>query len=503
MAGCLTNPPTMLKRVPFVALLVLTLASEGRAQLHLDPPAERCASAGAPVGNAGDWLSRAAEGTLPRSSTEKILRFRAYHDFVLWEQSDRMYPPFIPNVGDRMTWYDPGTGMIARQPIERPITPGAYASELYAATDLYVIRDTTAMRLPLNDTRAGLVHTLNPWDVVRRWQARQSEVRVTGHCEYRDMNRIVLTLGDERLYLAESDATPIKLEREEAHYLFGQVRAEYLWTTWWGVRGGGRYPVASFLLYDGEVYHRFGLAQGSAQLVARDSAPKFTLPATISAPPPGMTMTADPDTVRVSANTFLLVTPAYTQAVTLQRDTVFLLDATSSEARARADSAWVARLFPGNHPIVLVVTDLAWPHISGVRFWVARGATVVSHASSERFLRKVIERKWTREPDALEKVRSTARFRFIGVRDSLPLGGGTVTVHAMHGHSTEGAVGAWLPGEGFFWAGDYIQNGATSPYARDVAATLRALRLSPTKIGAQHMPLMDAADFFKRFSPSP
>ena len=214
-------------------------------------------------------------------------------------------------------------------------------------------------------------------------------------------------------------------------------------------------------------------------------------------------MTADPDTVRVSANTFLLVTPAYTQAVTLQRDTVFLLDATSSEARARADSAWVARLFPGNHPIVLVVTDLAWPHISGVRFGVARGATVVSHASSERFLRKVIERKWTREPDALEKVRSTARFRFIGVRDSLPLGGGTVTVHAMHGHSTEGAVGAWLPGEGFFWAGDYIQNGATSPYARDVAATLRALRLSPTKIGAQHMPLMDAADFFKRFSPSP
>jgi hypothetical protein len=311
----------------------------------------------------------------------------------------------------------------------------------------------------------------------------------------------VLTLGDERLYITESDGTPIKLEREEPHYLFGQVRAEYLWTTWWGVKGGGRYPVASFLLYDGEVYHRQATGLGSAAIVSRDSIPKLTPPATTTPPPPAFTMTADPDTVRVSANTWLLVTRAYTQAVTLQRDTVFVLDATSSEARARADSAWIARLFPGNHPVVLVVTDLAWPHISGVRFWVARGATIVSHAGSEAFLRRVIDRRWTRQPDALEQARSTARFRFRGVTDSLRLAGGAITVHAMRGQSTEGAVAAWVPSASFFWAGDYIQNDPTSPYARDVAGTIRTLGLSPAKIGAQHMTLSDGPEFLRRHAP--
>jgi hypothetical protein len=488
----------MLRRSIILACIaVVSLGTTARSQLHLSPPAERCQrSASLPTGSAGDWLRRAGAVTLPDPS-DRILRYRAFHDVVFWEQSDRMYPPFVPNVADRTVWYDPGSGLISRHPVERALAPGAFASEVFAPTEQYFIQDTIAMRIPLGDSRAGIVHSLNPWDVLRRWTARESEVRVTELCVYRDLPRVVLTLGDERLYLTLSDATPIKLEREEAHYLFGQVRAEYLWTTWWGVRGGGRYPIASFLLYDGEVYHRFALSLGTAQLVARDSAPRFTLPSTFSAPPPGGA--ADPDTVRVSANTFLLVTPAYTHAVTLQRDTIFLLDATTSEARARADSGWVARLFPGKHPVVLVVTDLAWPHISGVRFWVARGASIVSHASSEPFLRRVIDRKWTRTPDALEQNRSSARFRFVGVRDSLRLGGGTIAVHAMHGQTTEGAVGAWLPGEGFFWAGDYIQNNQTSPYGRDVARTLRALGILPTKIGAQHMPLLDAADFFRRY----
>ena len=142
----------------------------------------------------------------------------------------------------------------------------------------------------------------------------------------------------------------------------------------------------------------------------------------------------------------------------------------------------------------LVVTDLAWPHISGVRFWVARGATIVSHAMSEVFLRRVVDRKWTLSPDALEALRSSGtgpRWSFRAVGDSLRLAGGVVTVHSMRGTSTEGAVGVWIGPDRFFWAGDYVQGTLTSPYQRDVVATIRALRLTPNKVGAQHVPLSD------------
>ena len=55
--------------------------------------------------------------------------------------------------------------------------------------------------------------------------------------------------------------------------------------------------------------------------------------------------------------------------------------------------------------------------------------------------------------------------------------------------TTEGAVGVWLPEARFFWAGDYVQRGGTSPYVHDVVATIRALGLEPRTVGAQHVPL--------------
>jgi len=72
-------------------------------------------------------------------------------------------------------------------------------------------------------------------------------------------------------------------------------------------------------------------------------------------------------------------------------------------------------------------------------------------------------------------------------------------VHAMRAYSTEGAVGVWVGPDRFFWAGDYIQGDPTSPYARDVAESIRTLGLSPVKVGAQHVPLLDGPDFLRRF----
>ena len=77
-------------------------------------------------------------------------------------------------------------------------------------------------------------------------------MRIAERCYYRDGWRAVLARGTERLYLSESDAVPVKLQRVEPHYLWGQVTSEYLWSTWWGVVGGsGLFPNAAFRLVDG------------------------------------------------------------------------------------------------------------------------------------------------------------------------------------------------------------------------------------------------------------
>ena len=113
--------------------------------------------------------------------------------------------------------------------------------------------------------------------------------------------------------------------------------------------------------------------------------------------------------------TYILANPGYREVVTKVGDDVFLLDATQGEQRAREDEEQIAKLFPGKHKLTVVVTDLAWPHVSGLRYWVASGAAVLAHKTAYNFLQSVIDRKWTLAPDFLEQHRETIKFKFTGV----------------------------------------------------------------------------------------
>ena len=388
-------------------------------------------------------------------------------------------------------WFDATTGVEGKQPLERPV--GKFPATLSAPEAAYAVRDTVVMPFAPLYPFAEPERQLNPWAVLFSWQ-QSPDIRVASRCIMRDYPRVVLArstaTGEEHLYLDEYSAVPVQLSRTEPHYLWGQVRADYQWSTWQTVDGGGRFPYTANRLFDGHVYGR--QSNPAMQLIPADSAPRLTVPANVAAMSTALPTGAPPDTVRVSPNTFLLVNRAYTNVVTLQKDTVFVLDATSNDERSRADSVWIGKLFPGRHPIVVVVTDLAWPHIAGVRFWVAARAPIVTHPLSTSFLQRVVDRRWTVSPDQLERQRTGARtaVTFRVVRDSLRLAGGALVVHPIRGVASEGAVLVSIPGEKFVWAGDYVQqvNQATQ-YAGEVMRTLSRLGISPDRIAAQHLPL--------------
>lgn len=188
--------------------------------------------------------------------------------------------------------------------------------------------------------------------------------------------------------------------------------------------------------------------------------------------------------------------PGYTEAFTKVGDTVYVLDATQGDARAKQDLEAAEKVFGKRNKFVVVVTDTAWPHIAGLRFWVAQGAAVISHRESEALLRQVVERKWTRMPDELERKRSTAaggvKFRFESVDRawSSPGGEGALQLHAIDGIGSEGALMAWIAADKFLWAGDFIQTLAEpSAYADEVIAAVRRVKIQPERVAAQHLAL--------------
>ena len=482
------------------AAWVAAIGSPLAAQLN-PPGAKPACRAGTRIEPAS-LISRSLHALGVDASGDRVLHFRSRESSSAREQSDRWYPPYLNSVIARDVWVDPRSG--AERHTFDTTWPGNGVNSgtiLLSQTATFAVRDTllTPAAQSHNTTRA--IRLLDPWAVVLDW-SKDSTVRYVGECLYRDYWRVVLSRsaveGTQELYVDPRTAYPVKLQYDEPHYLWGQFHVENVYTTWIAPRGGGSYPGSVIRIEDGEVAMNRTVSGRDIALVPRDSAPRLDIPAGTadmrrpSGAAPTLATMQLADTVRVSANTFLLVTPAYTETVTLQRDTVFLLDATSGEARARGDSTWIARLFPGKHPVSVVVTDLAWPHVSGVRFWVARGATIVSHRASTGFLQKLTAQKWTLSPDVLERssTKRGAELRVRTLADSMSLAGGAIKLYAIDGAGSEGALMAFVPGDNYLWASDFVQTVARpSQYGTEVWSAAKRVGISPERFAAEHLPL--------------
>lgn len=452
-------------------------------------------------GDASAILRRAADALGMNRTDGRVLRFAATdivaHDY----ESDRPDPPYLMQPSRLNGWIDPATGVVRTTTTETMVGGQQFggATLVTSPAASFTARDTTL--LPVPQAQTAIARPLDAWAVVADWRAAD-DVRVAERCELRDYPRVVLTRtttahpSGERLYVDPKSGYPVALEWREPHYLWGQSIVQYQYATWKRV-GDAHMPGTAARLVDGfvEVTRSFG----NSALVPKDSAPSFAIPATrppasASSTPAYLAPTAV-DTVRISPTTFLLRNPGYTETMTLARDTVFIFDATQGDARARQDSAWIGKLFPGKHPVAVVVTDLAFPHVAGVRYWVAHGATIVSHRASRPFLEKVVARKWTDKPDALEEQRKGGRavaMKFRAVNDSAALAGGAITVFAIDGPSSEGALAAFVRSDDFLWASDYIQS-ATRPtqYLDEVAAAVARMGITPARVAAEHLPVVD------------
>jgi len=471
---------------PAVFLITAPLVAQGGR-----PAADRCEAAPAGWSGAAEWLSR-ARTALRFPTGDSVLSYQGTDTDVYNYQSDRWYAPYGAASSPVDTWFDLGNR------VERLAAGGRRPALLVAERAAAVVRDTaitpSAQAYSALSTKRGL----NPWAIVADWSADPA-VKVVGRCWVRDYWRVTLSrrgdVADDRLYLDPVSAYPVQFSRSESHYLWGRVQADYRYLTWYDQL----LPAAASREIDGvpDAYRIYS----ATRLVPRDSAPSLQMPAgtgDMANSLPQFLQAIAPDTIRVSGNLWLLRNPGYTEAFALVKDTVWILDATQSEQRAAQDSAWIGKLFPGRHPLMLVVTDLAWPHIAGVRYWVAQGVPVISHRMSADPLKAVIERRWSDSTDLLERRRAQTRFKFRSVDQPTELAGGALTVVPLQGVGSEGGLGVWIPGEKFWWAGDYVQQpDKPTLYGREMIGTVRSIGATPERFGAQHVGLADWAKLLK------
>src|SRR5262249_26743295 len=134
---------------------------------------------------------------------------------------------------------------------------------------------------------------------------------------------------------------------------------------------------------------------------------------------------------------------------------VVVVEGIGSEARSLAVIDEIAKAIP-NKPIRYVInTHAHYDHAGGLRTYVAKGVTVITHERNKRFFENVWARPRTLAPDLLSKSPKPANFETITDKKVMSDGTRTLEIYFMKGTSHNVAnLLVFLPKEGLLYYGD-------------------------------------------------
>jgi glyoxylase-like metal-dependent hydrolase (beta-lactamase superfamily II) len=152
-------------------------------------------------------------------------------------------------------------------------------------------------------------------------------------------------------------------------------------------------------------------------------------------------------------------------------DHVVVVEGIGSEARSVLVIDEIARIIP-NKPIRYVInTHAHYDHAGGLRTYVAKGVTVVTHELNKPFYERVWARPRTIAPDLLSKSPRPATFETVGDKKVMTDGTKTIELYHMKGTSHNVAnLLVFMPKESLlFWGDGYNPPQGSDP--RDLART--------------------------------
>jgi hypothetical protein len=175
-----------------------------------------------------------------------------------------------------------------------------------------------------------------------------------------------------------------------------------------------------------------------------------------------------------------------------QSDGIVVLEAPISSRYSEQVVAEAAALFPDKQIKALITTSDAWPHVAGIREYVALGIPIHALDLNEPLLDRIIHAPRTRRPDRLARIAGTeARFETVAGPVTVGAGAERFTIYPIRGEGGERMLAVWFPEHRLLYASDLIQPGQEGffmpSYLADVAAMVRREALEPETVFAMHL----------------
>jgi len=184
-----------------------------------------------------------------------------------------------------------------------------------------------------------------------------------------------------------------------------------------------------------------------------------------------------------------------------QPDGLVIIEAPISPGYSDKVMAEAKRRFPDAPIKAVISTSDAWPHIGGVREYVARGIPVYALDLNKPILERLISSPHHSKPDALERAKGRKpRFQIVSSKTVLGSGPNRLELYPIRSETGERMIMVYLPAHKLLYGSDLVQPGQQEgsffmpEYLVELMEAARREKLAVTGVFAMHMRVTPWAD---------
>ncbi len=153
----------------------------------------------------------------------------------------------------------------------------------------------------------------------------------------------------------------------------------------------------------------------------------------------------------------VLIPGSWNATFVRQEDGIVILEAPISSGYSAQVIAEAQHRFP-NQPIKAVITTSdSWPHLAGIREYVAQGIPVYALDLNRPILERVITAKHTSKPDTLERMPRSPQFQLVHAKTVVGTGANRMEIYPLRGETSERQMMVYFPEHHLLYGSDPFQ----------------------------------------------
>jgi hypothetical protein len=274
-------------------------------------------------------------------------------------------------------------------------------------------------------------------------------------------------------------------------------------TTWMMLKGGIRYPMQWNIERNGIPDQVTEIHQVTINSVSDDA---LVIPQDVREQFKSKPRNSDPEQVPLGspdhpakeyAPGILEIPSSWNITLIDQGDGIVVLEAPISSGYSARVIEEAGRRFPRKSIKAVITTSDAWPHVAGIREYVAHDIPIYALDLNREIINRMLNEPRSTKPDTLSGAPREAKITWISEKTVLGTGSNRIEIYPLRGATTERQMIVYFPEHRLLYGSDAFQRqGDTLFVPQTVSEVMDAVRknnLNVEKFFMMHMELSDWA----------